>query len=108
MTGGTLLFFFVVLYHSIMAWAWLLSLFGPYQVCSGLDRGEAVPWRACRPLVLLTPTLHAQAIVSALLLVWSTISLFRAFKRVRLPLETATTAPKGSTSASITNGVKQS
>jgi hypothetical protein len=46
-------------------------------------------------------------VVSALVSVWTTVSLFRAFKRVRLPLETATTAPKGATS-SITNGVQQS
>ena len=32
MTGGTLLIFFAVLYFSLMAWAWLLSLFGTYQV----------------------------------------------------------------------------
>lgn len=33
-TGGTLLIFFAVLYYSLMAWAWLLSLFGTYQVRS--------------------------------------------------------------------------
>ena len=56
----------------------------------------------------LTWRLHAQATVSALISVWTTVSLFRAFKRVRLPLETATTAPKESTNSSITNGIKQS
>jgi hypothetical protein len=33
-TGGTILIFFAVLYWTALAWAALLSLFGPYQVCA--------------------------------------------------------------------------
>lgn len=47
----------------------------------------------------------AQGWASALLAVWAAASLARAFRRVRLPLSSATTA--AGPSGSITNGVKQ-
>ena len=45
-----------------------------------------------------------QALVSAVLSVWASVSLLMAFRRVRLPLKTATTS--SGPSNSITNGVK--
>ncbi|KAK9903375.1 hypothetical protein WJX75_004155 [Coccomyxa subellipsoidea] len=74
-TGGIVLFFFAVLYWSSLAWAAFLTLFGRYQ-----------------------------ALVSAVLSVWASVSLLMAFRRVRLPLKTATTS--SGPSNSITNGVK--
>lgn len=45
-----------------------------------------------------------QAVVSAVMAVWVSASLLLSFKRVRLPLKTATTA--SGPSSSIANGVK--
>ncbi|EIE23093.1 hypothetical protein COCSUDRAFT_36647 [Coccomyxa subellipsoidea C-169] len=74
-TGGIVLFFFAVLYWSSLSWAAFLSLFGRYQ-----------------------------AVVSAVLSVWASVSLLLAFRRVRLPLTTATTS--SGPSKSIANGVQ--
>ena len=51
------------------------------------------------------PALPLQGWALAVLTVWASTSLLRAFRRVRLPLSSATTA--AGPSSSITNGVKQ-
>ena len=132
-TGGTLLIFFAVLYWSLHAWGIFLSQFGSYEVslssqrlpygrstfvCMqlqhrlhvlasvhfGLDHDSS----SCHHVVIeVTCRVHnnerVQAIVSALMALWSSISIGLAFKRVRLPLKSATI--DGGATRSIANGV---